>query len=196
MYATELCNGQAGAKLLRISDCTRWLTAPSLMCAKALELKIPSGGCAGYCTGREGTFAAPLWNREAVPGVSLGAWRVAVMVAKHLLNFVQGRGSFAARLPVPEHDKTLSTHTAMGFRIPIRALAEYLHLDLMCAWGDPRHEGDDIAALAWMNIPRWRQCMANSGEGVERGLLGSGPPVLRRISAHLMRFPALHKARF
>jgi hypothetical protein len=33
-------------------------------------------------------------------------------------------------LPIPEDDKTLSAHTAMGLCVPICFFAEHLHLDL------------------------------------------------------------------
>ena len=65
----------------------------------------------------------------------LGALRIAVMTAKRLLNLVDRCEPLSVRLPIPEHDKTLPAHTAMGFRVSICAFAYYLHLDLMCAEG-------------------------------------------------------------
>jgi hypothetical protein len=80
-----------------------------------------------------------------------------MMPAKHFLNIMESRNAFSARLPIPEHDKTLSAHTAVGFGVSICFLAEYLHCDLMRARGIPRHEGDNIAVLTWLNIPQSRQ---------------------------------------
>jgi len=76
-----------------------------------------------------------------------------MMPAKHLVNLVQSRSAFSARLSIPEHDKTLSAHTAVGLGVSICFLAEYLHRDLIRVQGVPRHEGDDIALFIGLNIP-------------------------------------------
>ena len=85
------------------------------------------------------------------------------MPAKYFLNLVQCHNTLDARLPIPEHDKTLSAYAAVGLGISVCFLAEYLHLDLIRAQGVPRHEGDNIAALTYVNIPQLRQGMGTFG---------------------------------
>jgi hypothetical protein len=50
------------------------------------------------------------------------------MAAKRFLNLVESGNALVARLPIPEHDKTLTANTAVGFRISVCGLAEYLHV--------------------------------------------------------------------
>jgi hypothetical protein len=89
-----------------------------------------------------------------------------MVLAKHFLNLVQSGNAFSARLPIPEHDKTLSANAAVGLGVSICFLAEYLHLDLIRAQDVPRHERDNISVLIWLNIPQLREGKLTSG--VER----------------------------
>lgn len=58
-----------------------------------------------------------------------------MVMAKRILNFVQGGDALAARLPIPEHDETLAADTAVGFGVSLRGLAEYLHVGTS-KWGE------------------------------------------------------------
>ena len=87
-----------------------------------------------------------------------------MMPAKYFLNLVQSRNAFRRRLSIPEHDKTLSAHTAAGFSVSMCLLAKNLHCDLVCARGDPKHEGDNIAIFIGLNIPPSWQEMRTFGE--------------------------------
>lgn len=69
------------------------------------------------------------------------------MLAKHLLSLVQRGNAFNTRLPIPEHDKTLSANAAVGLGVSICFLAEHLHVDPIRAQAVPWHERDDIAVL-------------------------------------------------
>lgn len=58
---------------------------------------------------------------------------IPVVVAEDLLNLMQGSDAFRARLPIPEHDKTLSAHAAVSLGVPICLFAKHLHFDLNSA---------------------------------------------------------------
>jgi len=50
-----------------------------------------------------------------------------MVAAKNRLNFVQDGEPLSARLPIPEHDKALTAHTATALGVSVCALAENLH---------------------------------------------------------------------
>jgi len=82
---------------------------------------------------RDDAGRAPLWNQKTVLRVCLRTCCIPVMVAEDLLNLVQSGDAFHARLPIPEHNKTLSAHAAMSLGVPNCAFAEHLHFDLNSA---------------------------------------------------------------
>jgi hypothetical protein len=97
--------------------------------------------------------------------MSLRTRRSTVMAAQGILNLVPGFGAPGVRLPLPEDDESLSAHATMAFSVPVRALAEDLHLST------PRHScpGSGGATLtninhfykkqssiaAWRRISKW-----------------------------------------
>jgi len=80
----------------------------------------------GYAWQIRRTF--PVRDRKTSNRVSFRTGSGAVMAAKRFLNFLKGRDALIARLPVPEHDEALSANAAVRFSVPLRGLAEYLHV--------------------------------------------------------------------
>jgi hypothetical protein len=85
--------------------------------------------------------AAPLGNQETVLRVSLGAGLVAVLVAQSFLDVAHCFNALGVRLPLPEHDKSLTADAAVGFSVSVGAFAENLHLStslIMAEVSQPR----------------------------------------------------------
>jgi hypothetical protein len=61
-----------------------------------------------------------------------------VVADQHFLNFTEGLSALHARLPLPEHDESLTAHTALGFGVSACAFAQNLHLKYLdLAWLPP-----------------------------------------------------------
>src|SRR5208283_2608490 len=70
-----------------------------------------------------------------------GAGLVAMLTAQRFIDLAQRLGPFHLRLPLPEQHKSLPANAAMRFNTLFRALAQYLHLDLLVFSGClPAHE--------------------------------------------------------
>ena len=74
---------------------------------------------------RNGTV--PFWNQEAAVRVCPRAFLVAMLIPQRLLNPAECFLTLPARLALPEHHKSLSTHAATGLGASIGTLAKNLH---------------------------------------------------------------------
>lgn len=83
------------------------------------------------------------------------------MAPKRLLDLVKRGHALGARLPLPKHDKTLTTDAAVRFSVAVGALAENLHADLVRM--NLEQQKDDIAGNVLVSIPRLRKGMPLSG---------------------------------
>ena len=83
------------------------------------------------------------------------------MAPKCLLDLMKRFNALDARLPLPKHDKTLTTDATMCFSVAIRALAKNLHADLVRV--NLKQQKDNIAGDVLVSIPRLRKGMPLSG---------------------------------
>ncbi len=78
---------------------------------------------------------------------------VAVLMAQELLDLPERFHSLRARLPFPEHDKSLSAHTAMRLGIALHLFAEDLHFFRLRLPNYPSHECHSSPIVRTLAIP-------------------------------------------